>query len=363
MNVEQTLTQELVTVARAVETPAPPAVAALLEQAGRARTRTRARVAATSLLAAAAVLAAIVAGTRLDHPAAAPSPTHPTTSATNGPLPTGAPPRLAYVSGGTLYLDGKAQPGTWGTAQTVGRTSAATIGRADAPKVVVTTLVLFRDDREVARIDNVVRLGAVVSKDGSKVAWVELNDDDTADLVERDMTTGREVGRIRVERRPLSHEGEENESWENLRDVSDDGTVTYGGVIVTHVWRPGSAPVDHQPALRWEGTEGFPRSVEPVAMSADGAWGAWTTDSNGRTLPDDGSAWTPDGVTFQHPGETGSRFTIALPPGSEAGTVTWETATQVLVPVFDDPDYETRHYLRCSTTTRGCELAPPSYTG
>lgn len=358
MNVEQTLTDELDAVARSFEAPPPPATRRLVDQAQRSRRRVRLRL-ATTLVAAAAVIAAIVAGTQLGRPNAAPSPTHPTPTRVDGQLPTGAPPRLPYVLHQHLYVDGKAQPGLWSGVTTAGHTTLAFTGGHDGNDGQP---VLFHDGVAVAPLParGVDAQSVRLSPLGTKVAWTEY-DNDSAHLVVRDMETGRELGRLSVDRETFAHDGAENEGWENVQSVADDGTVTYGSVVVVHTWKPGSAPVDHDPVGYQQTPEGYPHRANLVVESPDAAWGAWQTDRHGDPDPptgDDG-ALVFDGVTVQRPGQPGSRFTFAMPDGTtEVRQLVWETPADILVLVVGAVlDGLPEELVRCDVVKRTCEHA------
>lgn len=355
MNVETTLTDELNTVAASVQAPPPPAVSALVQEAEHVRAlRTRRRLIASAGLAAAAVVAAIVLGAQLGKPSASPPPApQPTVK----PMSTGAPPRIPFVAGSKLYVDGRLRRGVWLEVVTAGRTSVATRGVGDGYSVPA--VVLFRDGVEVAHFK--ADFGALLSPKGTKVAWLEVGDG-TARVVVRDMDSGRDLGRLSVDRLLFVHDegAEENEGWENLEKVADDGTVTYGGVVVMHTWQPGSAPVDHKPSPPGRDFQGYPGRAGYVWVGPDGTWGAWQTDRHGRSEPDaaDQVNWKPDGITAQRSGEPTTRITFALPLGAQTQHVIWESSTDLLVVVSEDPAGEIARYLRCSITRRTCELAP-----
>jgi hypothetical protein len=352
MTLEQTLIEELRFVADSADPPVPPSVAELVRIAERIRTRSRlTRVAGTALVAA-AVVTAIVIGTQVGRPNAAPPPTHPTGDATGGPLPTGAAPKIPYVLDGTLYIDGRARPGTWSSVMTVGRTSLAVNGPDGAERNPV---VLFHDGVEVARLTKDGTQDAVLSPGGTKIAWIE-DDAGTGVLVVHDMDTGQDLGRRSVATTRFTG-GEENEGWESIQQVDDDGTVTYGSVVVTHTWKPSSDPVDSTPTSGSEMIPGFPERAGYVWLSPEGTWGAWQTDRTGDPAPDEGNGLL-DGITVQHPGDRASRFTIALPARTDARRLEWETSTDLLVTVFDDRDGNRWHFLRCDVTERSCEQVP-----
>lgn len=348
MNLEQTLTDELASVAGSLDVPPPPATAAVVQQAAQRRQRSRLRWTATTLLAAAAVVAAVVVGSQVGGPDAGPQPTHPTPTG----LPTGAPPRVAYVSGSRLYLDGRVVPGSWGGVDVVGGT---TLGYLDGAHGGVGTRVLFRNGREIGRITHVsVAQPSILSPDGTKLAWVE-REGGRFFLAVLDVPTWRELGRLQVDRSRLGHLGTEDEGWETVTSVTDDGTVAYGGVVAAHTWRPGSAPVDVAPRPSVESTD-FPHSTGGVVVSPDGAWGAWITDRHGKATTDYGQV--SDGVTLAHPGQPASQFTLGLPAGTDGHLLTWESSTDLLVTAYDDPRGDRWHFLRCNVLTRRCEVAP-----
>lgn len=348
MNLEQTLVDELAFVADHAQPPIPPNVSDLVRTAQRARTRTVVTRIGGSALVAAAVVAAIVLGSQISRPGAAPTPTHPTP--TPGELALGAAPRIPYVLDGRLYIDGKALPGTWSNVQTAGRTSIAFNGPEDDENNPV---VLFHDGVEVARLTRAGAMDAILSPRGTKVAWIEYAGK-TATLVVHDMDTGRDLGRRRVAQTG-SNGGEETEGTEALGSVADDGTVTYGSVLVTHTWTPGSEPIDSTPDPQAGLAAGFPQRAGYVWLRADGVWGAWQTDRTGDPAPGGEEGAPLDGVTLQHPNDPSSRFTIALPAGSDARRLEWETSTTLLVTVFEDIDGTRWHYLRCDIGDKTCE--------
>jgi hypothetical protein len=281
------------------------------------------------------------------------SPVAPTSSSTPTSLPVGAPPAVPYVVGTRLYLGGKAQPGIHGVAATHGRTTLITIGNSDGGDTA--RYEVLRDGKAVARFTTRY---AVVSRDGSKVAWVAV-DRTSAHLVEIDATTGHEIDRTSLDRSLYAHEGEESEAWETLVRVDDDGTVSFGGVAASHTWKPGHAPVDVPLRNDSAPPAGFPwRAGWDAALSPTTDWGAWPTDRNGRTDVHGTNGWVNDGVTLQRRGRPATKETIVLPHGFNAGGLTWESATNLLVHVSDDPDQAHWQYLRCDITTRSCELAP-----
>jgi hypothetical protein len=348
MNVEQTLTDELETVARSVGIPPPPAVALLVREAEASHRPRLIRSGATVLVAAAAVLGVIALGNGLDHPGAAPSPTHPTKSATDGPLPAGAPPRIPYVVHGTLYILGRPVTGKWWDVETVQGTTVAV--RADQ---AIGRPVLFLDEEPTHLLDDAVGAARLSAK-GTKLAWLEKSGS-SAHLVLYDVLARRELGRVPVDPRLLYNE---EGTQISIRALDDDGTVTYGGELGMLRWGPGAAPTSVT-GSDVESTAGFPAGSIEVHQNGDGNWGAWLTDRDGASpTAVMAKKGVLDGVTFQAPYAPRSRFTIALPGGYEARTLTWESATEVLLTYSDHPDSPFTRFLRCSVEDRHCELVP-----
>jgi hypothetical protein len=347
MNVETILTEELQVVAGAVQPPPPP-VAELVRLAERSRTRGRAGRVAAVVLVAAAVVVAIVIGSQVGRPTTAPPPAHHSKGAT--PLAVGEAPRIPYVLGTTLYLDGKPRPGTWLGVETAGDITLAS--RAAAPdNYADTDAVLFRDGAQVYVVRH-VHSGPELSPRGTKLAWIEVVDG-TPVLVVRDLAADRELGRLPLDT-PVDPDVE---SAETVQSVDDGGTVSYGSVLVSHTWRPGTVPVDQGPPSPSQSPPGFPNVLE-LTMSPDQTWGAWLTDRRGRNVGNrtdyDGVL---DGVTVQKPGDRGSRLTIPLPAGTDLRGVVWESSTDVLLTVADNAVGDRTHYVRCSRLNRQCEIA------
>ncbi len=344
MNVESILSEELREVAGAVQPP-PPQVADLVRIAERSRTRARARLVAVGGLVAAAVITAVLLGTQLARPSSAP-PTHPGIPT---PLPTGAPPAVPFVVGTILYVHDRAQPGTYNEVLTAGRTSVGC-----QPNDVV----IFRDGAEVGRLAHTAC--AVLSPDGTKLAAL-VHEGGSFSLVEHDVTSGQDVGRLPVDKALMGHVGVETEYWEGLEAVTDDGTVIYGGVHVNHEWKPGTAPTNISPSVNLTTPVGFPAGVIDPLLNPDGTWGAWITDRQGRTLDEQpaGAPTHEDGLTLQRPGLAGTRFTLALPTTLYAFQTVWESSAAVIVEYArndsGDPPYG---FLRCVIATRRCEVAP-----
>jgi hypothetical protein len=343
MNVEQTLKSELTVVAAAVTAPPPPPVDALVRTAERSRTRTSARRLAATGLVAAAVVGAIVIGNQIGRPTTAP----PTPSGTPTSLPTGGAPQVPYILGETLYVDGKAQPGAWIGVRTAGGNTLA-LRSGDSPGSTATTAVLFRSGAQLETLSSAQE--AMLSPLGSKLAWIETSARD-AHLVVRDLRDDRELGRLPLD---LDAVTGDSEATVHLTAVDDDGTVHWGGVLVDRAWKPGAAPVDVARPAATPRLKGFPRVALGVELSGDATWGAWLTDHAGRSEPRSGIF---DGVTLQRPDEPASRFTLALPEGTDVRGLSWESTTDLLLTVFDDQQGTSEHLVRCSASDRTCEVA------
>jgi hypothetical protein len=360
VSLEQTLTHELASVAGSIDVPPPPAAAALAQEADAARSRRRLRVAATTLLAAAAVVAAIVVGSQVGRPDTAPSPApQPTAESTARParLPTGAPPAIAFVKDDRLYVDDRAQHGSWVSVLNRGATA---VGYVDDGNDLTQTIALFRDGSEIARAATAASQVVVLSPDGTKAAWVE-RDGSAWYLVAYDVADRRELGRLPADAHVLGHVGRETEAWETLRSVDDEGRVTWGGVVRGHVWTPGSTPRDTAPEVpRQTPSTAYPVRSEIVTVSPDGAWGAWTIAHTGEQQQ--GSTRVPDQydveVTAQRPGQPDSAIHFRLPRNTNASGTDWESNGAFLVTVFDDPTGVSWHYVRCVIATGKCEVAP-----
>ncbi|MFL6156162.1 MAG: hypothetical protein ACJ72D_08730 [Marmoricola sp.] len=347
MTLEETLTTELSTVAGSVQAPPPP-VAELVRRGEQARRSRTVRLVAITLATAAAIVAAGLATGVSGKLSSAP--VTPSGTMTHGPVPTGPPPQIPYVDYHRLYLEGDAQPGLWSSVVSSGRTAVAEPYLPGKARI-------FRGQEQIGEIPP-DGLDVFFSPDSNVLAWTERSGT-AAYIVVWSATSRRELGRLPVATMTLDND---DESVEHLAGVSDDGTVTYGGVLAGHRWKPGTAPVD-TPVLLDDSPKGFPGDVAGVVVDPTGTWGAWATDRTGQDpaeMPGDGSY---TGVTFQRPHEPASRFVIALPDGADVGSLLWESASNLLVQVYDDPDAVQSHFLRCSITTRQCEHAPTSPGG
>ena len=347
MNLEQTLSQELSVVAAAIDAPPPPAVGALVRKAERTRTRTSAKRLAATGTVAAAVVGALVLGHQLGRTTSAPpTPTNPSHNPTS--LPTGAAPRVPYILGETLYVDGKPQPGMWIGVQTAGGNTLAL--QSGGPGSETTTAVLFRSGAMLERLP--ADAEPMMSRDGTKLAMIEVSPG-KADLVVRDLTDDRELGRLPLDPATVRSD---SEATVHLTAVDDDGTVHWGGVLVNRAWKPGGTPVDVAENASTPPVKGFPRGAVDVRLSPDGRLGAWLTDRDGRSDPRADPTYL-DAVTVQVPNQPGTRFTLALPEKTDLRGISWETTTDVLLTVFEDQQGTREHLVRCSVKERECEVA------
>jgi len=356
VNIEQTLTDELRVVATAVQPPPPPDVAALVSRAARTRGRTRVRWATTTVLAAAAVIAAIVLGNQIGRPDAAPSPAKPTPTRTADPLPVGSPLRtFVEPTTGRLYIDGSTEPGTWSDASTVdnltlafGRTTTASGGAE---------VGVFRDGQRVGTLRHVSDDLVETSPGTRAIAWVEHHDTTGVIVVAEVSKDGvHELGRLSV---PTLVRDADDESHENLISVADDGTVTYGGVIGGHSWRPGSTPRVADITSYEYGPEGFPSHAEDVRPNPSGSWGAWLTDERDPGTGGGFASW--GAVAFQQPGHPETKHKIAMPAShSDVRGLYWESDTDFILTISggDTSTDAVKAYVRCSVADATCEVAP-----
>ncbi|MGY2877042.1 hypothetical protein ACVW00_004232 [Marmoricola sp. URHA0025 HA25] len=356
MNIEETLTDELATVARSVEPPPPPAVATLVQEAGRTRRRTGVRWATTTFLTAAAVLAAVFAGTELGGPDAAPQPTRPTPTKKAETFSVGTPLRT-YVdpANGDLYIDGTRQPGSWDDATTLGDLTLG-FGRTRTASGS-NTVGVFRGGRRVGTLHDLADYDIKTSPDTGTIAWVEDHDKTGVIVVDRVSADGvRELGRLTVRTLLINAD---DESHENLISVADDGTVTYGGVLGGHAWRPGGSPHDADISSYLYGPQGFPSHADYVQPNPASTWGAWLTD---QADPGDGGgevSWSA--VAFQQPGRPETKVRIAMPaPYADVRGLYWESDTDFILATFngDTTVHVEKGYVRCDVVTRSCEVAP-----
>jgi hypothetical protein len=335
MNVEQTLTDELQTVASTVAAPPPPAVTALVRRAERQRTRARVTRSGGTVLVAAAVVAAVVIGSQIGRPTTAPPPANPSPSYYAAGVP--------YIDEGTLYIGHKPQPGTWIFAESVGAFTAAQ--RADQ------STVILRDGVEVERIDGLVYV-LRLSPDGTKAAWIVATGPDAGVLVVRDLVDARELGRLPLVLHPNGDEG-----LGFSLTVTAKGKVFYDLNDTSWSWTPGGgAPTKTEQPGNDPGPAGFASPTDfagidaSVRLSPDHLWGAWLTTGSRRQ------------VNVQKPGDSGSRFTIALPDGIRGGPVQWESPTVALVFAEQATEDGRQRIVACDIVTRKCNDATDAYT-
>ncbi|RNL81418.1 hypothetical protein [Nocardioides marmorisolisilvae] len=348
MNVEEIITAELREVGGAVLPPPPPDVAMLVGRARQDRARRAIRSGASVVLAAAVVLGVILLGAHLGNPKAAPPVPNPQPTG----LPTGAP-LAAYVDEiGHLHVDGVVEDGTdWVDNPT--RFGDVTVAHSDADGNPVT---LFLGGREVATLPTLFTNGEPeISPDHRTVAWGEPATGTGFIVVARLSSTGlTELGRLEVPALALDLD---NEGHESLVGVTDDGTVSYGGIVGGHAWKPGGQPRDvNLPEFSDNTLPGFPRDAyDTLVSNPAGTWSAWLTDQIAPTAARNAVEWTT--VGFQQPRKPETRVLITM-PASEAHLqiVAWEDDTHLLLTVGEE---ETAyHVLRCDIETRTCEHAP-----
>lgn len=253
-------------------------------------------------------------------------------------LPVGPAPRVPYVVGEGLYVDGHSRAGRWDLVQAAGRSFSGFRSTPDADGAAV----VLRDGRVVLRLTSLPWSPAVLSPDGRLVAWFEADEDRTVGrLVLRDVSTGHDLGRLAVDPRLLTVD---DSRLEQVLGVDNDGTVRYGSALARHRWRPGHAPVDSTPRHRALHVRGLPRVKGTVWLSPDESQGAWIVGS--------------DAVAVQHRAHPETRVTIRLPQGTDATGLTWESGSDLLVTVDDPATNSPARYLRCSTVDLACERAP-----
>ena len=352
MNLEQTLIDELESTARALDVPPPPAAADLVRHAEQARTRGRARWTVTTVLAAAAVVAAVLAGLQIGRPDAGPRPTRPTPTKVG--FPVGAPLHT-YVDPTTnaLYIGGVVEQGNdWMDATTYGDLTLGYLGQPVAGDVVV-----FLHADKLATIHPTGVTGVKVSPDAHTIAWEETKGRSGTIVVAQVSASGlHELGRLSV---PALARVADDESRELLIEVADDGTVTYGGTVDAHTWKPGGSPKPADPSSYLYRPAGFPARADDIDVNRSGSWGAWLTDE-----------WDPGtgggearyrSVTFQQPGKPDTRARIQLPAGDDdARSLYWESDTDLVIGTYTGNQFVhvLHEYVRCNVLTRACEVAP-----
>jgi hypothetical protein len=321
---------------------------ALAQGAGRAFTRSRVRWTATTVLAAAAVITAIVLGNQAGRQSASPRPSHPTP--TSSPLQVGEQLK-SYVDPDRrrLYVDGVVVPGAWYGETRRGETTLGFLGEGGQGH-----LGIFWGTRRVGTLHDVVDDNVVVSRTGQTIAWLESSAG-SVQLVVAAVTADsvHEVGRRSLDPVVLKTD---SEAAEQVIDVDDHHTVTYGGVLGGHAWTPGQSPRTADITTFLTRAEGFPNSYYPPQMNPAGTWGAWPTDRDGRGHRDDSVGPYP-AFTAQRPNQPDTRMTFSRPVAEgPLQWMYWESDDDLILAEGDSPESTT--YLRCSVVTRRCELAP-----
>lgn len=351
MNVEQILTDELRAVADAQNAPPPPEIDGLVRRADRARSQRRLRFVVTSGLVAATLVVAVTLAGHAGGPDAAPSPTHPSPANLVDRLPVGDPPAIPFLVGETLYLFDQPVTGKWWDVQTVQGTTVAV--RAVPP---MGKPVLFDSDLKPTHLLDDAVGTAVLSPDGTKLAWIEQVGS-SALVVVYDLEAGRELGRAAFDAKLVHNE---DGTQVSIRELDDDGTVVYGGGLGMTRWRPGGPAVTVQNADADAPVDGFPVGPLELHRNGDGNWGAWLSDRDGAASATtaSGKRRVLDAVTFQDPTAPASRFTITLPDGYDLRTLTWESALDVLITYVDHEGAPVVRYARCNVEDRHCEHVP-----
>lgn len=359
MNIETRLTEELDTVARALPTPPPPAITDLVAQAQR-ETRHTLRAVVTISGLVAAVLLGVVLITQLGKPSTAPPPTkHPTGGPTT--LQVGAPLRTWTDRHSKLILDDITQAGgPWAGAVTVGDLTTAQLGPYDTGATGV-----FLGTRRVGMLDDVLVHEIKVSPDDRTIAWVAFDDPSrkkASIAVARVGLDGiHELGRLHV---AALTDAADDEGKEQLIDVTDNGTVRYGGVVGGHAWKPGTEPKPADISDFSYRPVGFPHTDDALDIQINqSGWGAWDTDE----IPGEpGSEVTFRSVTIQHRGEPSTRFTFRF--GDRYAYVEfdhWETPTDAILFGSTTPvgTLGPTQHLRCDVVRHTCQIAPEPKAG
>jgi hypothetical protein len=322
----------------------------LVSRAVRRRTRTTVTRVAGVVLAA-VFIGAVVVGCQADKLDAAPEPTRPTKNAET--FPVGEPLRT-YLDPDrlVLYIDGVAEPGTWGGASSVGDLTVAVTNTLD-------TVAIFVHGARVGTLPHVVGGEVMASPDGRTAAWIEASGE-SVHLVAASVTRAgvHELGRLTLDPAVVLPD---NEGSERVMKVDDDHTVTYGGITSGHVWVPGGEPEDADVSAYLTRATGFPNSVDPPDLNPVGSWGAWPTNDEGRSPVDTNGVWST--VTVQQPRRPDTRSTFVMPHGDGVQSVYWETDSDVIVAVSSKlpvpgSAVEVEGYVRCNVVRRACEYAP-----
>jgi hypothetical protein len=251
-----------------------------------------------------------------------------------------------------LYIHGNAKPGTWGGASSVGDLTLAFAND-------LATVGIFLRGARIGTLRHVVDGVVEASPSGRTLAWVE-HTGGAAHLVAAAVTGGRvhELGRLAVDPAVLAND---SEGSERVMAVDDEHTVTYGGITSGHTWVPGGDPKDADVSAYLTRATGFPNSVDPPDLNPDGSWGAWPTNSDGRSPVDSEGVWSA--VTVQRPRQAATRFTFVMPHADGVQWLYWETGTDLIVSVSGKPPVpgsavEAEDYVRCNVVDHECEYAP-----
>ena len=350
MNIEQIITDELREVGATIRPPAAPDPAVLVQKAEQARVRTLVRSGASVVLAAAAVLAIILLGAHLGNPKAAP----PELPQPTG-LTTGAAPAIPYQDGVHVYAGGAVVPG--GSVEYFGEAGHYRVAELGDSSTMV--LVVFRDGDEVERLPGPARATPVLSEDGSKLAYLE-HVGSTYVLVSRDLDSSRDLGRLELDPSTFGRQGEAAIGSLIIDLVEADGTVHYE-TDRSYAWKPGGTPKVETTITGAHDITGYPEFMLPTSLNPDQTWGAWLAPADGAPSLEEGGRAVY--LRAQQANRPDTLVSITLPPDVKATNLRWETETDVLVVVDDDATGEHWHFLRCSITTKHCELAPKAASG
>lgn len=361
-NIGPALTQELALVAGSVQAPPAPAVADLVHRAEHGVRRNRRRKAtAGSLLVAAAVAGAVLAGSRIGDPDAAPPPA-PQPTETPGVFGVEAPIRTWVDRYGRLHLAGATfDDAIYANAQTTDDLTTAATGEYDGGDTAV-----FLGTTRVGTLPKVYESDLPVSPDARTIAYTEFGNatrTKVSIVVVRVSPDGiTELGRLPV---GSFWAGSGSETRQRLFRVTDDGTVTYGGNTGRdgYTWTPGSEPRPADTGAFTGTPEGFPsvnlgNALGQITLNRQGTWGAWPTDVAPGSDPD---SPTFTGLTVQRPGEVASRWSFDFADDyAYVNLVFWETETTVILYADRRPPGQTSDgdYVRCDVVKHRCEDAP-----
>lgn len=225
--------------ARADATPAPPAPIGQLVAAGEhriaVRRRRRGLVAVGSVAAAVVIAVAVPIGVRGHGAGPKPAVPHPAPTTLAG-LPTGAPPKVPYLDGGALHVDGATIPTE--ASQVVAAGDQVLVGRADDG---IMTWQVLRDGKLVfqPRLKNASQ--AQISPDGSIAVALSYPDREHTVLTIVDLATGKvrpNPMTLNAPYAPCCGGGQEVQ----IQGIDDDGTVYYASRKGEVAWRQGVFP-------------------------------------------------------------------------------------------------------------------------